>query len=356
MTAVLTKRRNANRRAVTGWPVRLGPVALLLKPRTVLAGFVLLAGIAAVTVTALGTGEVDLTLDEIVAVLTGDGEPGPQFIIETLRLPRALTALTVGAALGASGALLQGMARNPLVSPDIIGFTSGSATGAIVSFILGADSLMQVGAGALAGGTAASLLVYLLAYRRGGTGPRLVLVGVGATAALTAFNSYLISKAPIHDAMAAQSWLVGGLNNRGWDHVTVMAAALAVLMPLVAVAAFRLRALELGDTTAQVLGARAEASRLLLLCTSVGLAAMATAIAGPVAFVAFAAPHLTRPLTGGRPGPFAAAGMGALLLAGCDVATQRLFSPVPLPVGILTAGLGGCYLAWMLATSRRSHR
>jgi iron complex transport system permease protein len=233
--------------------------------------------------------------------------------------------------------------------------TSGAATGAISALILGADSLFQISLGALAGGTVASVLVYVLAHRRGGTGTRLVLIGIGVTAALVSVNSYLISKAPVHDAVAAQAWLVGGLNNRGWDHVLVMAGTLAVLTPVAAVAAWRLNVLEIGDTTARALGANAEADRRLLLGTSVAFAAIATATAGPVAFVAFAAPHLVRPLTAAaRPGPFTAAGMGALLLAGCDLAAQRLFSPVPLPVGVLTAALGGLYLTWILATGQRA--
>ncbi|HST46824.1 FecCD family ABC transporter permease [Jatrophihabitans sp.] len=334
--------------------LRLGPLAVRLRPRALFAGLVLLAGLAVTSVLALGGGEVELTGREVLAVLVGQGEPGPEFIVGTLRLPRLLTGIAVGAALGASGALLQGMARNPLVSPDIIGFTSGAATGAISALILGADSLFQIGLGALVGGAAASVLVYVLAHRHGGTGTRLVLIGIGVTAALVSVNTYLISKAPVHDAVAAQAWLVGGLNNRGWDHVLVMAGALAVLAPAAAVAAARLNALELGDTTARALGANAESDRRLLLCTSVGLAAVATAVAGPVAFVAFAAPHLVRPLTAAtRPGPFTAAGMGALLLAGCDVATQRLFRPVPLPVGVLTAALGGLYLVWVLAFGQR---
>lgn len=341
-------------RPISGWVLRGGPLAIRLRPRVAIAGVSLLAGLAIVTVIALTTGDVDISVAQVLEVLSGNGSPGADFIVGTLRLPRLLSGLAVGAALGASGALLQGMARNPLVSPDIIGFTGGAATGAITSLVLGADSLLQIGLGALAGGAAVSVLVYVLAYRRGGTGTRLVLVGIGTTAALASLNAYLISKAPIYDAIAAQAWLVGGLNNRGWDHVTMLAGALAILLPVAAMAAWRLNALELGDTTAQALGARAEADRRLVLAVSVALAAAATAIAGPVAFVAFASPHLVRPLTGAaRPGPFTAAAMGALLLTASDVASQRLFHPVALPVGVITAGLGGLYLTWMLASNRK---
>lgn len=341
-------------RPISGWVWRGGPLAFRVRPRAIVAGLVLLVCVAVVSVIALTTGEVKLSAGQVLAVLGGSGEPGADFIVGTLRLPRLLTGIAVGSALGASGALLQGMARNPLVSPDIIGFTSGAATGAIVSLIVGADSLLHIGLGALAGGAAASMAVYLLAYRLGGTGARLVLVGIGTTAALTSLNAYLISKAPVYDAVAAQAWLVGGLNNRGWDHVTMLAVALAILLPIAAIAAWRLNTLELGDTAALALGARAETDRRVVLGVSVALAAAATAIAGPVAFVAFAAPHLIRPLTGAtRPGPFTAAGMGALLLTASDVASQRLFQPVALPVGVITAGVGGLYLTWMLASNRK---
>ncbi|GAA2526667.1 FecCD family ABC transporter permease [Pilimelia columellifera] len=338
----------------TGWALRIGPLSLRPHPRSTLVAAALAVALVGAAVVALTTGEYPLTGAEIIDALRGSATPGVDFIVTTLRMPRLLTGALVGAALGVSGALLQSLARNPLASPDIIGFTSGAATGAIAAFALGADSILRVGLGALAGGTIAAVAVYLLAYRRGGAAGRLVLVGIGVSAALTSVNAFLITRAPLHDAIAAQAWLVGGLNNRGWGHAAPVAAALAVLLPAAIIAGRRLRPLELGDDAAGALGVRAEPSRRMLLVISVALAAVATASAGPVAFVALAAPQLARRLAGAaRPALIGSALMGALLLAASDVLAQRLFTPTPMPVGIVTAGLGGLYLTWLLAAGWR---
>ncbi|HEX5740570.1 MAG TPA: iron chelate uptake ABC transporter family permease subunit [Pilimelia sp.] len=338
----------------TGRLVSVGPLAVRLHLRPALAAAGLTAALAAVATLALMTGDFPLTAGEVWRALRGSGDGGSAFIVTTLRLPRLLTGLLVGAALGLSGALLQGLARNVLASPDIIGFTSGAATGAILAFVLGAGSLVLIGAGAVAGGLLAAVAVYTLAHRHGNTGTRLVLVGIGVTAGLTSVNSFLISRAPLHDAVAAQAWLVGGLNNRGWEHARPVGAALIVLAPLAVAVARRLTVLEFGDDPAAALGVPAERTRRLLLAVAVSLAAVATASAGPVAFVALAAPQLARRLAGpARPSPLTAALTGALLLAASDVLTQRLFAPTPLPVGILTAGLGGLYLTWILAAGWR---
>jgi iron complex transport system permease protein len=314
----------------------------------------MLAGITGVGTLALMTGDFPLAAREVWVALLGTGDGGSEFIVTTLRLPRLLTGLLVGMALGASGAILQSMARNVLASPDIIGFTSGAATGAIAAFVLGAGSLLLVGTGAVLGGSITAGAVYALAYRHGNTGTRLILVGIGVTAALTSINSFLITRAPLHDAIAAQSWLVGGLNNRGWEHVRLVGLALVVLLPLALAVGRRLTVLEFGDAAAGALGVPGEPSRRILLTIAVALAAVATAAAGPVAFVALAAPQIARRLAGrSRPAIGTAALTGAFLLAASDLLTQRLFAPNPLPVGILTAGLGGTYLIWLLATGWR---
>jgi iron complex transport system permease protein len=340
--------------AASGLPWTVGPVSGRLHLRPVLVAGGLAVVIAAVGTLALMTGDFPLTGGEVWAALLGAGDGAGEFVVITLRLPRLIAGLLVGAALGMSGAVLQAMARNPLASPDIIGFTSGAATGAVVAFIIGAGSLFWVGIGAVAGGVVTAGAVYALAFRHGSTGTRLILVGIGATAALTSINSFLITRAQLHDAIAAQAWLVGGLNNRGWDHVNQIGSTLLVLVPLGLVVGRRLTALELGDAPAGALGVPAEYSRRLLLAVAVALAAVATAAAGPVTFVALAAPQIARRLAGrSRPALATAALTGALLLAVSDLLTQRLFAPNPLPVGILTAGLGGMYLVWMLAVRWR---
>jgi iron complex transport system permease protein len=207
------------------------------------------------------------------------------------------------------------------------------------------------------GGVGTSVVVYTLALRRGGTGLRMVLIGVGVSAMLVSANSYLITRATLQTALAGQVWLTGSLNGRGWEQVRPAALALAVLLPMALGYGRRLALLEMGDDAAAALGIPVQRSRLVLVGLSVGLAAVATAAAGPIAFVALAAPHLARRLTGSAgPALLAAAAMGALLLTSSDLLTQRVFAPTPLPVGVTTGAVGGLYLAWLLAHEWRRGR
>jgi iron complex transport system permease protein len=278
-------------------------------------------------------------------VLAGGGDPAAEFIVETLRLPRVLTALLVGAAFGVAGAIFQSISRNPLGSPDIVGFTMGSVSGALIVILVLDGSSGQVALGAVAGGLVAAAAVYLLALRGGVQGYRLVLVGIGVSAMLFSLNNYLITRATREDAFQAAHWMVGSVNGRGWEHVWPVAAALAVLVPCALLLARPLALLEMGDDAAR--------ARLGLVLIAVALTAVATASTGPVAFVALAAPQLARRLTrSAAPGMLAAASMGALLLAASDLAAQRLLS-LDLPVGVMTGALGGVYLCWLLSRGWR---
>ncbi|MGH3621349.1 MAG: FecCD family ABC transporter permease [Sciscionella sp.] len=289
--------------------------------------------------------------------LLGKADSATDFVINTLRLPRLLTGLSVGAALGLSGAILQSLSRNLLASPDIIGFTNGAGTGAIMVVVLVHGSMTQISAGAVLGGVLTSLAVYLLAFRRGVAGYRLILVGIGISAIMLSINSYLITRASFADAITAQIWLIGGLNGRTWSQAVPVLITLAVLLPLALLAQRRLTMLDMGDDAVAALGVNVEHTRLELLLISVGLAATATAMAGPIAFVALAAPQLARRLTRTTgPGLLPAGLMGALLLSASDLAVQRLFAPTLLPVGIATGALGGLYLMWLLGHEWRRGR
>ncbi|MGY0233770.1 FecCD family ABC transporter permease [Longispora urticae] len=321
-------------------------------PRAAAVCLVLGSVTVAVAVLALTTGDYPLTVPEVVSVLVGRGDTVTDLVVGTLRLPRVLAGLLVGAALGVSGALFQSLTRNPLGSPDIVGFTTGSATGALVVILLLGGDPSAVAVGAVLGGLATAVVVYLLAVRGGMQGTRLILMGIGVSAMLLSVNAYLITRASWQDALAAQSWLIGSLNGRQWDEVVPLAAAVAVLLPVALYQGRRLALLEMGDDAAHALGVPVRRTRLALVAVGVALAAVATAAAGPIGFVALAAPQIARRLTRSTGTALFAAGLtGALLLAGCDLATQRL-APT-LPVGIATGAVGGCYLAWLLAHSWR---
>lgn len=303
---------------------------------------------------SLSVGDFPVPIGDVLASLVGRGGEDADFIVRTLRLPRGLTGLLVGAAFGLSGAIFQRIARNPLASPDIIGINAGAAAAAVFVIVILDGTSAQVTFGALVGAIATALAIYVLAYKRGVTGYRLVLVGIGVTAMLGSVTSYLLTRAELFDAQRATIWLTGSLNGRGWEHVRPVTVALLVLVPVAIGLARHLRLLEMGDDAARGLGTRVEWSRGALLLTGVALAALSTASAGPIGFVALVAPQIARRLTGGRSlALLPAAACGALLLVASDLVARRLFAPTELPVGIFTAVVGAPYLLYLLARANR---
>ncbi|TDC55645.1 hypothetical protein E1281_11355 [Actinomadura sp. KC345] len=334
--------------------LRAGALSVRWEPRAAAVCAVLAALAAGAAVLVVGSGEFPISPPEVVSALIGQGDRATEFIVTTLRLPRAVTGLLAGLALGLSGAIFQSISRNPLGSPDIIGFTQGSATGALVQILVFGGGAVAVAVSSVAGAALTALGVYMVAYRRGGGvhGVRLVLIGVAAAAMLQALNSYLITRAELREAYEAAFWLTGSLNGRDWDQAVPLGIALAVLVPAALLLARPLGMGEMGDGAAQALGVAVQRTRLLLTIAGVGLVAAATAAAGPVPFVALAAPQLARRLTR-RPGAqlLPAALTGAALLAASDLISLHL--PVAMPVGVVTGVLGGAYLAWLLSTTAR---
>lgn len=330
--------------------------SLLVHPRSVAIGAWLVLVAAGASLASLSVGDFPVTPLDVARTLLGNGSPATDYVIFQLRLPRLLTALAAGAAFGASGAIFQSLTRNPLGSPDIIGFSAGAGTGALVTLLVIGAGLSRAGLGAIVGCAASATVVYLLAYRRGTHGYRLVIIGVGVQAMLTAANYYLLMRANVYDAQSAAWWLVGSLNARDIDHVLLVGAPLLFLLPAALALNRRGRMLEMGDESARALGVAVEPSRLALIATGVGLAGTATAAVGPVAFVALAAPQLARRLTRATgPGMLPAALMGAVLLVVSDFIAQHLLGSSQLPVGVVTSSLGGLYLVWLLGWARQSN-
>jgi len=334
---------------------RIGPFSGVLHRRTVVVVSILIAFTIVLGAVALTLGEYPIPLDQLIAALGGSGSDGVLRIVLDWRLPRVLIAVVAGVALGLSGAIFQSLTRNPLGSPDIIGFNSGAYSGAlIVSLVIGGNYASTVG-GALIGGIATAFVVYVLAYRRGLQGFRLIVIGIAMSAVLNALNDYLQLRADLNAAIAAASWGMGSLDNLAWSEVLPVTLAVLVLLPVLAVFASRLRMLELGDDAAASLGVPVERSRLILLVIGVAFVATVTAIAGPIVFVALAAPQIARRLTR-SPGLalVPAAAMGGALLLTSDVIAQRIVAPEQLPVGAVTVTLGGVYLiALLISQSRR---
>ncbi|GLY66472.1 FecCD family ABC transporter permease [Amycolatopsis taiwanensis] len=337
--------------------LRAGRFSLRYRPRALAVG----AGCLLVTVIAgivsLGSGDYPMSPAEVMQALTGNSSPADEFIVGQLRLPRLVAAMLTGAALALAGAVFQALVRNPLGSPDLLGVTQGAATGALATVAAGGNSAVLAG-GAAAGGLAAGITIFLLAWRRGVHGYRLILVGIGVAAVLTGVNGYLLTRSQLTEAARAVLWLTGSLDGRGWPETLPLIVAMVPLVPVVLLGCGRgLRVLELADDTAYGLGVRVQRVRLVLLLSAVLLVSFAAATAGPVSFVALAAPQLARRMTG-SPGPNLLPSLctGAALLVIADWVGGHLVPGHQLPVGVVTGLLGGAYLVWLLAVERRAGR
>jgi iron complex transport system permease protein len=319
------------------------------------------AALAGVTLAALvlsaALGEFSLPPLDVLASLAGAGDPAVDFIVLDLRLPRAVTALLAGAALGLAGAVFQQVTRNALVAPDIVGVAGGASLAAVAVIVLGsASGATSVPIAALAGALTSGALLYALAWRDGVQGHRVVLVGIGLAALMQAGVAYVLTEGRIFEVAQAYIWLVGSVNGRTWEHVWPLAAALALLLPVLMALGRRADALELGDELARGLGLGVERSRLMLLATAIVLTGVAVSAAGPIGFVAFVAPHLARRL--GRPVSLQAllplaAGCGAALVVVSDLAGRLLFAPTEIPVGLITSILAAPYFLFLLRRADR---
>ncbi len=308
----------------------------------------------AVAIVSLQSGAVTLDFFQVFNALTGSAPRNITMVVTEWRLPRVMMALLVGAALGISGAIFQSLMRNPLGSPDVMGFNTGAWSGVLVAMVLFGQHLTAITLAAMAGGILTSLVVWALAWRDGIETFRLIIIGIGMRAMLMAFNTWLLLQASLETSLSAGLWFAGSLNGLTWAK-TLPAAPLILLMFVCAlVLVKRMRLLEMGDDSACALGVSVERSRLMLMLVAVVLTAAATAIAGPISFIALVAPHIARRLSGtARWGLTQSALCGSLLLLAADLCAQRLFMPYQLPVGVVTVSLGGIYLIVLLVQESR---
>lgn len=338
-------------------PVRIGPWSLRVDVRAATVTVVVLLLALVVGVWSLTVGSAGIGVPEVMSALGGSAPAGQTRIVVEWRLPRVVLALLGGAALAVSGAVFQSVTRNPLGSPDLIGFSAGASTGALLAGLVAAGSTMGTSLGALAGALLTGLAVYLLAVKQGIAASRILIVGIALSMFLSAFNTWLLTTMRLEQAISAASWGAGSLADIGWWHTVPVAIGLLVALPIVLWFAADMRMLEMGDDAGRGVGVRAEPVRLILLGSGVLLVALVTAAAGPIAFVALAAPQLAMRITGTagvRIVP--AAAVGALLLVSSDLIARTIIAPAQLPVGVVTLCLGGAYLVWLLGRSGRRAR
>jgi len=327
----------------------------LSRPLTV--GLILCVICLAGTVLALTAGSTGLLLPRLYDVLSGHGSVTEHWTLHTVRLPRALAALGAGALLGVSGALFQSISRNPLGSPDIIGLTAGASAGAVAVSLLWTAGAPPLFAGAVMGALLASIAVWLTAGRSFAQPYRMVVAGIGVGALSLALVQFALSNLRREHAQTAAAWLSGSLAGKHMGDVWLAASACLVLLPLASYLARALQILEMGDDLAHALGIACDRIRNTAALVAVAAAAAAVSVAGPVAFVALAAPQIALRCAGiAGPSPWFSALTGSALLTVADVAARHT-GATGVPVGIVTAGLGGFYLAFLLVLQwRKTHR
>jgi iron-siderophore transport system permease protein len=324
--------------------------SFLLHRRSTIVASILAALLAAAFLLSLCVGVRFLLPGDVLKVVFGSDH---SVVIEDLRLPRATVGLLVGLAFGAAGALIQTVARNPLASPDIIGVSHGASAAVVFGLVFGFGGPTATPLTAVAGGTIAAFLVYVLAWRKGLNAQRFVLIGVGISVALYSVTNLLLTKADITLAQQAKVWMSGSLNGRGWTQAEPLAWVLLALLPAIGWAARAARSAGYDDDTAIALGIRLGRVRLGLVVIGVLLASVATGAAGPVDFVALVAPQVARRLTRTPQIPLVCSALlGALIVVVADIGARMLIPDAELPVGVLTAAVGGPYLLWMLTRSR----
>jgi iron complex transport system permease protein len=336
---------------------RVLPISFRLDRRVPPVLLLTLLATLAVMVVNIGVGEYPISpLDVIKTVLHLPSENADHdFIVNILRLPRMLVAALVGLALGVSGAILQGLTRNPLADPGILGIGAGAGLVVVALIVVVKD--VPAGAiplGAFAGGAAAAGLIYVLAWRGGDSPIRLILVGIGLAAVAGAATQLMITFGDVYDVQRALIWLSGSVYGGSWDEFWPLLPWVVVFMPLALLLARDLNALNLGEDLARGLGSKVTRKRRLLLLSAVALASSTVAAAGTIGFVGLMAPHFARRLVGpDHRGLLPTAGMlGAFILIAADLLGRTIVAPIELPAGLVTSAVGAPFFIYLLYRSR----
>lgn len=350
----MIKPSSSNRKS--GWiPLRLKrlPVSLNLDGRVPLTTLILGVSLLAIMAVSTASGEYPIPIVDVVRTVLGleTGNLDHTLVIETFRLPRIVMAALVGMALALSGSIMQGVTRNDLADPGILGVSSGAGVlvvGHVITAPRTAPGTMSLLA--FVGAFTAVGLIYLLAWKGGSSSIRLILVGVGISSVGAALINFLIIRGDIHFAQSALVWLAGSVFGSDWEQVRIL---LLWLLPLGLGTLFLARplnALHLGDDIALGLGTRVELSRLVLVIAATGLAAASVSVAGTIAFVGFVAPHISRRLVGpSHQGLLLTAALvGAVLLVLSDLVSRTLIAPNEIPLGVTTSIIGAPYFAYLL--------
>ena len=333
----------------------VGRRSVLITPRHVIVGFILLALSLAVAVVSLRLGKFPVTAQEVIDALQGQGRKIVQVVVVKWKLPRIVLGLVAGLALGVAGALFQTITRNPLGSPDLIGFSTGAQTGILISILLLPGSMLSASLASFIGGAAVGTVTYLVSLRGGFTGLRFILVGIAISSMLISVNRWLLVRVDDDEGLGALKAITGTLGAARWPVVAPTSLAIALALALMLPVARHLRVVALGEQMATVLGSPTRRVVAVLILLGTVLVAVVTMAAGPIGFVALVAPHLARFLTGSPQPPLLVSGLtGSLLLAGADLLSQLVLESMP--VSVVTNAVGGLYLMVALTATARGRR
>jgi iron complex transport system permease protein len=330
------------------WWLRLGRYSALISRRGSVVALCLSTLLVVASTVSLAYGVAGLDPWHALKAVFGVGEPMHLFLVQELRMPRLLAGLLTGAAFGLGGCLLQTLARNRLATPGVIGIDDGATAFAVASIVAVTTSLAP-SALALTGAATAAALAFGLSGGGGARGYRFIVVGIGVGALFGALTNLMLARSSIDAANQAYPWTVGSLNARSQGSVHLLAIGLLIGLPIAKALGRTLELLRFSDTVATGLGLRIQAARLQILILTVLLTALAVAVVGPVGLIALLAPEMARYLVGQRGVPVLTSALaGALLMTLADWAGRTWFAPIEIPVGVVTAVIGGPYLLWIL--------
>ena len=333
----------------------VGRRSVLITPRHVIVGLILLALSLAVAVASLRLGKFPVTAQEVIDALQGQGRKIVQVVVVKWKLPRIVLGLVAGLALGVAGALFQTITRNPLGSPDLIGFSTGAQTGILVSVLLLPGSMLSTSLASFIGGAGVGAVTYLVSLRGGFTGLRFILVGIAISSMLVSVNRWLLVRVDDDEGLGALKAITGTLGAARWPVVAPTCLAIGVTVALILLASRHLQVLSLGEQVATILGSPTRRASAVLILLGTVLVAVVTMAAGPIGFVALVAPHLARLLTGSPQSPLLVSGLtGSLLMVGADLLSQLVLESMP--VSVVTNAVGGLYLMVALTVAARGRR
>ena len=333
----------------------VGRRSVLITPRHVIVGLMLLVLSLAVAVVSLRLGKFPVTTQEVIDALQGQGRKIVQVVVVKWKLPRIVLGLVAGLALGVAGALFQTITRNPLGSPDLIGSSTGAQTGILVSILLLPGSMLSASLASFIGGAAVGTVTYLVSLRGGFTGLRFILVGIAISSMLVSVNRWLLVRVDDDEGLGALKAITGTLGAARWPVVAPTCLAIGVTVALILLASRHLQVLSLGEQVATILGSPTRRVSAVLILLGTVLVAVATMAAGPIGFVALVAPHLARLLTGSPQSPLLVSGLtGSLLMVGADLLSQLVLESMP--VSVVTNAVGGLYLMVALTVAARGRR